>query len=146
VVPFLIYKSPGDAVATGNLLSEIFGITLMLSGMILFLYTVILFNNVGKGTLAPWSPKQKLVVSGPYRYCRNPMITGVFFILLGETLFFRSTPILIWSGVFFIINTLYFIISEEPKLLAKFGDEYRAYSVNVPRWIPRLRPYQKIPH
>jgi protein-S-isoprenylcysteine O-methyltransferase Ste14 len=104
----------------------------------LFLYTVFLFRTVGKGTLAPWSAKQKLVVSGPYRYCRNPMITGVLFILSGEALFFHSTPLLTWMVSFFVFNTLYFIVFEEPDLEERFGEDYKVYKKKVPRWIPGI--------
>lgn len=115
----------------------------MSGGLTLFLYTVVLFRTYGKGTLAPWTPTQKLVVFGPYRYCRNPMITGVFFILIGESMVYYSINILIWAGVFFLINTTYFLLKEEPDLYKRFGEEYLEYKKNVPRWIPRLKPYGK---
>jgi protein-S-isoprenylcysteine O-methyltransferase Ste14 len=139
VVPYLIHNpdrllSSRNAFQIGGLLVGIFGVFILL-------YTISLFGRFGKGTLAPWSPTQKLVVAGPYRYCRNPMITGVFFILLGEAGFFNSENILIWAGLFFIINTIYFIAKEEPDLEKRFGEEYRIYKEHVPRWIPRLRPW-----
>jgi len=96
---------------------------------------------LGKGTLAPWSPKQKLVVAGPYRYCRNPMITGVLCILSAEALFFHSADLLIWMGSFFVFNTLHFVIWEEPDLEEKFGNDYRVYKKHVPRWISRIKPF-----
>jgi len=119
------------------------GALLLISGVSVLGYTIILFEKIGKGTLAPWTEKEKLVIAGPYRYCRNPMITGVLFILSGETLLFHSTSILIWTGIFFVFNTLYFIIVEEPYLAERFGAEYREYKKNVPRWIPKLRPHKK---
>src|SRR5436190_20493799 len=92
--------------ADGSSLLKIIAIVAGLIGLAFFLYTVFLFRVIGKGTLAPWSPKQKLVVVGPYRYCRNPMITGVLFILVGETLFFNSYGLLLWALVFIGINTV----------------------------------------
>lgn len=142
IVPYLVYDPTQNRI-TDHLLVKASGVVLLLAGVSLFGYTVSLFNRIGKGTLAPWSPKQKLVVVGPYRYCRNPMITGVFFILIGESLFLHSTNVLIWATCFFFINTVYFIFSEEPGLLARFGDDYRQYKQHVPRWIPRLTPYNK---
>ena len=141
VVPYLIYNSQRQLVHEHDLLLRISGLTVGLFGLIMLLYTISLFGRFGKGTLAPWSPTQKLVVVGPYRYCRNPMITGVFFLLVGEAFFFNSVDILRWAGLFFIINTLYFIVKEEPDLEKRFGEEYRIYKENVPRWIPKLRPY-----
>ena len=110
-------------------------------GLSMQLYTTSLFFRFAQGTLAPWQPTQKLVIRGPYRYCRNPMITGVVMMLLGEGLFFNALAILIWGCVFFLMNTMYFIFKEEPAMLARFGESYAEYKRHVPRWIPRLRPY-----
>lgn len=142
IIPYLIHQNEQHFITGMGVLFKILGTVMGLSGFSIFLYTVLLFRWIGKGTLAPWTPTQKLVISGPYRYCRNPMITGVFFILLGETLFFRSLAILQWAILFFMINTVYFIIKEEPDLEKRFGSEYRRYKQRVPRWIPNLHPYQ----
>jgi protein-S-isoprenylcysteine O-methyltransferase Ste14 len=123
---------------------QLIGCAVGVTGLSLFLYTVILFKIIGSGTLAPWSPKQRLVVVGPYRYCRNPMITGVFFVLVGEMIFFQSSALLSYLFIFFAINTIYFILVEEPGLLERFGNDYREYKMHVPRWIPRLRPYHHL--
>ncbi len=94
------------------------------------------------GTLAPWAPTQRLVISGPYRYVRNPMITGVVLILLGEALYVGSGAMLLWAIWFFCMNTAYFIFLEEPSMTRRFGEDYLRYKKNVPRWLPRLRPYE----
>ena len=141
IVPYLIYKG-GQGIIPDHIILKIMGGVILLSGGMLFFYTVFLFDTIGKGTLAPWASPRKLVVAGPYKYCRNPMITGVFFILIGEAFVFHSTSILIWAGVFFLINTLYFIWKEEPALYERFGDDYLTYKENVPRWMPRLKPYE----
>ena len=143
VVPYFIYNSDRQLVHGDAALLRFSGLIIGLLGLLMLLYTISLFGRFGKGTLAPWSPTQKLVVVGPYRYCRNPMITGVFFILAGEASFFNSVDILRWAGLFFIINTIYFIIKEEPDLEKRFGEEYRIYKQHVPRWIPNLRPYRQ---
>ncbi|MCX6292206.1 MAG: isoprenylcysteine carboxylmethyltransferase family protein [Bacteroidetes bacterium] len=119
------------------------GFLFLVVGLFLFSLTIFLFVTIGKGTLAPWTPTQKLVIRGPYQYCRNPMITAVLFILSGETLILNSCNLFIWVILFFIINTLYFIFKEEPGLQKRFGDEYRKYKENVPRWIPRVKPYRE---
>ncbi|HEV8282745.1 MAG TPA: isoprenylcysteine carboxylmethyltransferase family protein [Chitinophagaceae bacterium] len=119
----------------------VFGLILILFGLIVMALTITSFIRIGKGTLAPWSPTKKLVITGLYRYVRNPMILGVFIVLLGEALSLWSKNILIWAGCFFIINTIYFIISEEPGLEKRFGDEYNEYKKHVSRWLPRLTPY-----
>ena len=111
---------------------------MFLFGAVLFCWTVVLFQSVAEGTLAPWTDKKKLVVIGPYAHCRNPMIAGVLLILISESLWFRSMPILLWASVFFVINTCFFILREEPFLEKKFGDQYRTYKRQVPRWIPKV--------
>ncbi len=70
------------------------------------------------------------------------MISSVLGVLLGEAIFFGSWTILAWFLVAFVVNHLYFIFSEEPGLVKRFGEEYEAYKKNVPRWIPRLRPWK----
>lgn len=142
LIPLYIYDR-GENFISDDLIAKIPGGILIALGLSLFIYTVLLFNFVGKGTLAPWSPKEKLVIQGPYRYCRNPMITGVLLILIGEALIFHSTSILIWVLTFFGINTLYFIFFEEPELSNKFGEGYREYRQQVPRWIPGTKPFRK---
>jgi protein-S-isoprenylcysteine O-methyltransferase Ste14 len=103
--------------------------------------TIRLFVTVGKGTLAPWNPTQRLVVQGIYRHVRNPMISGVFFVLLGEAVLAASLPLFYWLVVFIIGNAVYIPLAEEPGLVKRFGDEYLTYKQNVPRWIPRLTPW-----
>jgi protein-S-isoprenylcysteine O-methyltransferase Ste14 len=119
------------------------GLSVILVGLTIIVITISSFIRIGKGTLAPWSPTKKLVVKGLYKYVRNPMILGVFTVLLGEALSLWSQNILIWAGAFFIINTIYFIIYEEPDLEKRFGDEYREYKKQVPRWLPRVTPYHQ---
>ena len=118
------------------------GLLLILVGLSLLVMTIRSFILIGRGTLAPWDPTKKLVVSGPYAYVRNPMISGVIAILLGESLLFLSWKVFAWFVLAFFINDLYFRLSEEPGLLARFGKEYREYKRNVPRWIPRLKPWK----
>ena len=116
------------------------GAAVFLAGFALFAWCVALFARVGRGTLAPWDPTQALVAVGPYRHVRNPMISGVALMLVGQAVFFRSGPIGLWAAAFFVINHLYFVLSEEPGLERRFGDGYREYRRTVPRWLPRVRP------
>ena len=100
---------------------------------------MVLFARVGKGTLAPWDPTQKLVIEGPYRHVRNPMITAVLFVLLGEAALFGSTALLLWAAGFFAVNHAWFLLHEEPALVRRFGEDYERYRRTVPRWLPRPR-------
>ena len=117
------------------------GVTLIAIGLVLIVRTIALFAEVGRGTLAPSDPTKRLVVRGPYRYVRNPMISGVLFVLLGEAALFGSLPLLVWFGVVAAVNAVYLPLVEERGLRRRFGEDYEAYRANVPRWIPRLRPW-----
>lgn len=119
------------------------GLALICAGFTLWLWTVRLFSRIGKGTLAPWDPTRRLVAVGPYRHLRNPMITAVLAVLVGEAVFFGSPALLIWAAAFFVLNHGFFLFYEEPALERRFGDEYLAYKRDVPRWFPRLKPNQK---
>ncbi len=110
-------------------------------GLLLVVRTVALFVTAGRGTLAPWDPTSRLVVSGPYRYVRNPMISGVLFVLLGEAALLGSVSLLIWFAAVFAANALYLPLLEEPALTRRFGDDYERYRAHVPRWLPRVRPW-----
>jgi protein-S-isoprenylcysteine O-methyltransferase Ste14 len=70
------------------------------------------------------------------------MILSVMTIQVGEATLFASKGIALLAVLFFVINTLYFITSEEPGLEKRFGEEYNEYKRNVPRWIPRLKPWK----
>jgi protein-S-isoprenylcysteine O-methyltransferase Ste14 len=117
------------------------GIALIIVGLRLWLETIRLFVEVGRGTLAPWDPTRKLVVRGPYRRVRNPMISSLGFILLGEAAVLGSPSVLILFGGFAIANATYIPLFEEPGLLRRFGQEYAEYRRAVPRWIPRRTPW-----
>lgn len=114
------------------------GLALLIVGFGLFSWCVNLFARVGRGTLAPWDPTRNLVAVGPYRYVRNPMISGVAAMLLGEALLWESIVLGLWACVFTLLNHAYFVLFEEPGLEQRFGERYRIYEANVPRWIPRL--------
>jgi len=119
--------------------TTVIGALLIAIGLALVAWTVRLFVGVGQGTLAPWDPTSTLVVRGPYRYVRNPMITGVATILAGEALLFRSWGIVVELAIFVVVNALYFPLVEEPGLRRRFGAEYEEYRARVPRWLPRVR-------
>jgi protein-S-isoprenylcysteine O-methyltransferase Ste14 len=128
-----------------NIALPIIGSIFILLGLSLMVWTNCLFATVGHGTLAPWNPPEKLVVRGIYRHARNPMITGVFCILLGESVVFGSLPLACWFGLFVLVTMIVIPLWEEPGLTQRFGDDYLLYKKNVPRWIPRLTPWKGLP-
>jgi protein-S-isoprenylcysteine O-methyltransferase Ste14 len=118
------------------------GLACLGAGVTLFALCLRRFAGEGEGTLAPWDPPRALVVDGPYRYVRNPMITGVIAVLLGEALVLRSLPHFAWALAFTALNLVYIPLVEEPALERRFGDAYRRYCENVPRIVPRATPWK----
>jgi protein-S-isoprenylcysteine O-methyltransferase Ste14 len=125
-----------------NALPILAGVLLLSVGLVLLIQTISLFIARGRGTIAPWDPAQQLVVRGPYRNVRNPMISGVLAILLAEALLLGSIPLLIYFIIVSVLNALYIPLSEEPGLEKRFGQLYITYKKHVPRWIPRLKPWE----
>ena len=103
------------------------------------------FGWTGRGTPAPIAPPQRLVVVGFYRYVRNPMYVGFAAGWIGLWIVFgHANPVAIgWAVAVAVGIHLFVMFYEEPTLRAKFGDAYGDYCRNVPRWIPRLSPWQE---
>jgi protein-S-isoprenylcysteine O-methyltransferase Ste14 len=104
-------------------------------GTTLLLWCVRDFYVSGKGTLAPWSPPQNLVVTGLYRYSRNPMYLAVVLILCGWALMFRSASLAIYALVVVVAFHLRVVLNEEPYLARTHGDRWLQYKATVPRWL-----------
>ena len=130
---------PGDA---GGVVLVALECIVLGIGLILFVSSLRRFASEGKGTLAPWDPPRHLVVRGPYRYVRNPMISGVIFILCGEALLLRSWPHAAWAVTFLVMNLVWIPLYEEPHLKGLFGDEYREYRKHVRRFFPRCSQWR----
>jgi len=94
------------------------------------------FAARGRGIPAPLEHPKQLVVTGLYRYVRNPMYVGVLLVMLGEALFFRSQPLLEYTIIWFAIVHVVVLVYEEPNLRRKFGSSYDDYAATVGRWIP----------
>lgn len=122
------------------LASLIPGAALYAAGLSLLLLTTGLFDR-HHGSLAPWNPPTELIVEGPYRHCRNPMISGIYAMLLGEALAFYSPWLAAWFGAFALGMGAHIVLQEEPALRRRFGAPYERYCAHVPRWLPRRAPY-----
>ncbi|MDT0346926.1 methyltransferase family protein [Streptomyces litchfieldiae] len=113
----------------------------LVCGLYFFVWTVLLFDKKGEGTLALFDAPTKLVVAGPYKHVRNPMLSAAIMVIGGEALVLRSPWIGTWFLVFFALNAILIPLFEEPDLRKRFGEEYDVYRREVPRWIPRTRPW-----
>ena len=116
---------------------QVAGMFVGASGAALALTCILTFVFVGKGTPAPFDPPRALVVRGPYRFVRNPMYVGAGLALAGAALFYRSTPLLGYAGLFLIIMHAFVVWYEEPTLRHTFPRDYEAYCQRVGRWWPK---------
>jgi protein-S-isoprenylcysteine O-methyltransferase Ste14 len=145
LVPLWIARRSGVVAAlgasAGAVAVQVLGLAALALGLVLFAASLRRFAGEGDGTLAPWDPPRRLVVSGPYRHVRNPMISGVVFVLVGESLLLLSPALGAWAAVFLALNLAYIPLVEEPQLRRRFGESYDEYCRHVPRVLPRLRPW-----
>ena len=118
------------------------GAVLFAVSLALYLAASYVLTWRGKGAYVEFDPPKELVVTGPYRYVRNPVVTFLLGAMLGEAIGLSSTGILLMVCVFVILVHLQISRMEEPLLRKRFGRAYEEYCTHVPRWIPRVRPWQ----
>ena len=133
-IPWRIVGSFDRALVVQSPLEAIAATAVIVIGAGVLLRCVWDFFARGRGTLAPLDPPRRLVVSGLYRYTRNPMYNGVLAVLLGEAWLFHSLVLLQYAAVMFVIFHTFIIFYEEPTLAAQFGESYDEYRATVPRW------------
>jgi len=95
------------------------------------------FAVVGRGTPAPFDPPQALVVTGPYRWVRNPMYLSALLLLVAEAILLEAPVLLCYAAAFFLVTHLFVVLYEEPALRRKFAGSYDRYRETVSRWLPR---------
>ena len=146
VLPYFIVlferQSSVQSAITSSISLLIIGLAICVVGLVLLIATIRMFILIGNGTIMPWDPTKKLIVVSLYSHVRNPMILSLIILQVGEAVLFASNGIAVLAILNFVINTIYFIYSEEPGLEKRFGEEYIEYKKNVPRWIPRLTPWR----
>ena len=118
------------------------GALLVLAGAAMVIECFARFALKGLGTPAPIAPTKHLVVSGLYRHVRNPMYVGVVSAILGQALWFGSVALLKYAAALWVGFFLFVLLYEEPALKRQFGAECEAYRRNVPRWLPRIKPWR----
>src|SRR5579863_10019164 len=117
------------------------GILCILCGLPVLLDSFARFALQGLGTPAPVLPTEHLVTTGLYRYVRNPMYFAVSLLIFGQGLLLGSRDVLVYGLFVCVAFNIFVWLYEEPTLSKTFGVEYDEFCVNVPRWIPRLKPW-----
>ena len=118
------------------------GILLIVAGLPGLIDSFARFALQGLGTPAPIAPPQNLVVTGLYRYVRNPMYVAVVAVILGQAILFGDWRLMTYGGLMWLAFHGFVLAYEEPVLAESFGAQYEDFRANVPRWIPRPTPWR----
>src|SRR6185436_15500312 len=121
---------------------RVIGGLLIALGLPVLLDSFARFAIQGLGTPAPIAPPQHLVVTGLYRYVRNPMYVAVTSLIFGQGLLFGNVSILEYGLVVWLGFHIFVLVYEDPTLRDRFGDDYKAFCANVRRWWPRVKPWR----
>jgi len=123
-------------------INHIIGGFLMILGFFFALWSIYDQFSRASGTPLPMLPTQKLLIDGPFRYCRNPMTLGTITAYLGIAVYAGTIAGIGIVLCFGMLLVLYLKLLEEKELTERFGEAYLAYKREVPFIIPRL-PKQK---
>ena len=139
VIPWWITRwQPGPRLP-GQALLTAAGTIATSMGAALVVEAFVRFVRRGHGTPAPYAPARRLIVSGTYRYVRNPMYVALMLVVLGQALLLRRSALVVYGLVLFTAFHLRVVLKEEPELRCRFGREYEDYCAHVRRWLPRGR-------
>lgn len=122
---------------------RLLGFVMLFIGIIFVLQTFTEFVRKSGGTPAPFMPSEKLVLSGLYKYVRNPMYYGVLLVIYGQALLLGSYPVLLYALAVSAVFHFYVVKYEEPQLKEKFGKQYENYCKYVNRWMPHTKPWNE---
>ena len=138
-IPWLFYQIDVRVPAVHGEVGSwrIVGYTLAAVSLTAYLACSYVLTSRGKGPFVEFDPPKELVVEGPYRWSRNPMVTCLLGAMLGEAIGFSSTGILMMFCIVLILGHLQVTRIEEPLLRQRYGAAYEDYCRRVPRWLPR---------
>jgi protein-S-isoprenylcysteine O-methyltransferase Ste14 len=142
LVPWWITRWAFRPAFLGFEVTRVIGVMLIIAGIPGIVDSFARFALQGLGTPAPIAPPQNLVVTGLYRYVRNPIYIALVSVTMGQGLLFGDGRLLWYGAVMWLAFHLFVVVYEEPALQLTFGREYETFRANVPRWIPRLTPWR----
>jgi len=119
------------------------GALLIAAAAVIVMETFLRSALQGIGTPAPIAPTRRLVVTGSYRYVRNPMYIAVVSLVIRQAMFFGSAGVLAYGLCAWLVTHLFVVFYEEPTLRRSFPDDYPAFTAHVPRWLPRFTPWNQ---
>jgi protein-S-isoprenylcysteine O-methyltransferase Ste14 len=117
----------------GNIIIGI--ISLILGGSLAF-WTIFAQIKLASGTPFPMIPTKKLIIIGPFKYCRNPMTLGTIGVYSGIAVMIGSYTSLLFVALLAMILIAYLKLVEEKELELRFGKEYIDYKNDTPFIIP----------
>jgi len=125
-------------------LNIVLSIPILTVGLSLAVWSTVHFARA-RGTPIPSKPPPELVTTGPYALVRNPMHAGIYILLFGVGVLFRSVSLVsIFIPLFILLDVLELRAVEETELEKRLGKEYIEYKKKVPMFIPRLKMKGKI--
>ena len=141
LVPWWISRWRMDISVNCWLPLRVLGVLLIAAGVPVLLDSFARFALQGFGTPAPVFPTKHLIVTGLYRFVRNPMYVAVVSVIIGQGLLLGDVRILEYGALVWLAFHSFVLMYEEPTLRASYGPEYEQFRAAVPRWVPRLNPW-----
>ncbi len=141
-VPFVLFGWSMQPPLFGLPVGRVVGMAAVVVGLACLLDCFSRFALEGRGTPAPVEQTEVLVVSGLYRFVRNPMYVCVLSIIAGQALLFGQTLLFAYAGLLLLAFHLFVQFYEEPQLRRRFEGSYKSYCQHVRRWWPRLTPWR----
>lgn len=141
LVPWLISGWRGVDWGAAGWIAVPVSVILIVIGAVFLVHSFGRFAAQGVGTPAPIAPTRHLVVTGVYRYVRNPMYLSIVVILIGQALLLGNGWLALYALLAVLVTEGFVHFHEEPTLRRRFGEEYERYRAEVPGWWPRRTPY-----
>ena len=133
-LPWYVAGAPSDVWDASHGAWRLGGL-LVVAGWAVLLSCAREFAVRGKGTPGPWDAPRQLVITGLYRFTRNPMYVAVLTAILGQAIWFQSRQICWYALIVAIAIQLMVVLYEEPTLQRDFGAQYTEYRRRVRRWL-----------